>query len=344
MRYFSGWMRPPPFAIWSASICALLGAATLARAQAPQAAPPTPPAPPIVRSIDVEYTGPGTVSRERILAQMRTRVGQPYSNEIVEDDIAALYKTGSIQNVRIFAQPQGDGVKVIVAVQTRSILREIVIDGAESVKAQRLRKEIKLRLNQPVDEQQLEDARQKIIEVYQGRGFTGVSVQFRIDPIDEKLGTARVVYTVSEGVRGAVSRINFEGNTHFSEKVLRKQMKTRGRTPIYFLYKSGRFDEVQLQQDLDKIREFYQDHGYIDVEVKDVRRERMEKGPMILIIVIAEGPQYHVRKLAITGYQNTTEDRIRALLKMKEGSVYSPKQLRDDAKEVADACGRGGYV
>jgi len=333
-------MRPPTFAIWAASICALLGAA-VARAQAPQAAPQGPP---IVRSIDVEYTGPGTVSKERILAQLRTRVGQPYSNEVVEQDIAALYKTGSIQNVRIFAQPQGDGLRVIVAVQTRSILSEIVIDGAERVKAQRLRKEIKLRLNQPVNEQQLEEARQKIIEVYQGRGFTDVSVQFRIDPIDQKRGTARVVYTVTEGVRGAVSRINFEGNTHFSQKVLRKEMKTRGRTPIYFLDKSGRLDEVQLQQDLDKIREFYQDHGYIDVEIKDVRRERTEKGPMVLTIVIAEGPQYHVRKLSVTGYQNTTEQKIRALLKMKEGSVYSPKQLRDDAKAVADAYGSGGYV
>src|SRR5947207_2629820 len=340
MRYFSGWMRPPPFAIWAASICALL-AATVARAQAPQAPPQGPP---IVRSIEVEYTGPGTVSKERILAQIRTRVGQPYSNEVVEQDIAALYKTGSIQNVRIFAQPQGNGLRVIVAVQTRSILREIVIDGAERVKAQRLRKEIKLKLNQPVNEQQLEEARQKIIEVYQGRGFTDVSVQFRIDPIDEKRGTSRVVYTVNEGVRGAVSRINFEGNTHFSEKVLRKQMKTRGRTPIYFLDKSGRFDEVQLQQDLDKIREFYQDHGYIDVEIKDVRRERTQKGPMILTIVVVEGPQYHVRKLAITGYQNTTEQKIRVLLKMKEGSVYSPKQWRDDAKAVADAYGSGGYV
>ncbi|HET6886449.1 MAG TPA: outer membrane protein assembly factor BamA [Candidatus Udaeobacter sp.] len=341
MRYFSGWMRPPPFAVWAASICALLGA-TVARAQAPQAAAPQ--GPPIVRSIDVEYTGPGTVSKERILAQMRTRVGQPYSNEVVEQDIAALYKTGSIQNVRIFAQPQGDGLRVIVAVQTRSILREIVIDGAQRVKAQRLRKEIKLKLNQPVNEQQLEEARQKIIEVYQGRGFTDVSVQFRIDPIDEKRGTARVVYTVTEGVKGAVSRINFEGNTHFSQKVLRKQMKTRGKTPISFLDKSGRFDDVQLQQDLDKIREFYQDHGYIDVEIKDVRRERKEKGPMILTIVIAEGPQYHVGKLIISGYQNTTEQKIRALLKMKEGSVYSPKQLRDDAKAVADAYGSGGYV
>jgi outer membrane protein insertion porin family len=340
MRYFSGWMRPPPFAIWAASICALLGAA-VAQAQAPQAAPQGPP---IVRSIDVEYTGPGTVSKERILAQIRTRVGQPYSNEVVEQDIAALYKTGSIQNVRIFAQPQGDGLRVIVAVQTRSILREIVIDGAERVKAQRLRKEIKLKLNQPVNEQQLEEARQKIIEVYQGRGFTDVSVQFRIDPIDEKRGTSRVVYTVNEGVRGAVRQIHFEGNAHFKESVLRKQMKTKGRTFIYFLDKSGRFDEVQLQQDLDKIREFYQDHGYIDVEIKDVRRERMEKGPMVLTIVVAEGPQYHVRKLTITGYQNTTEPKIRALLKMKEGSVYSPKQLRDDAKAVADAYGSGGYV
>ena len=37
---------------------------------------------------------------------------------------------------------------------------------------------------------------------------------------------------------------------------LRKQMKTRGRTLIYFMDKTGRLDEVQLEQDLDKIREY----------------------------------------------------------------------------------------
>jgi outer membrane protein insertion porin family len=332
-------MRPPPFALRVASICALLGA-VIARAQAPQAAP----GPPIIRSVEVQYTGPQTVSKERILAQMRTRVGQPYSNQVVENDIAALYKTGSIQNVRIFAQPEGDGVKVIVAVQTRAIMREIEIAGAQTIKPKRLRKEIKLRLNQPINEQQLEEARQKIIEVYQGRGFNDVSVQFRVDPIDEKRGTARVVFTVNEGVKGAVRAVHFEGNVHFSERVLRKEMKTRGRTPIYFMDKSGRLDEVQLEQDMDKIREFYQNHGYIDVEIKEVRRERTEKGPMIITVVIAEGPQYHVRKLTVSGYQAAREERIRKLLKMKEGSVYSPKQLRDDAKAVADAYGSGGYV
>src|SRR5436190_5021532 len=339
MRHFSGWMRPPPFAIWMAAVCALLAPA-FARAQAPQAAQ----GPPIIRSVDVQYTGPQAVSKDRILAQRRTKVGQTYSNQVVEQDVAALYKTGAIQNVRIFAQPEGDGVKVIVAVQTRAILREIEIAGAERIKPKRLRKEIKLPLNRAIDEQQLEEARQKIIDVYQGQGFTDASVQFRIDPIDEKRGTARVVFTINEGVRGAVKQVRFEGNAHFSEKVLRKQMKTHGRSPIYFVDKTGRLDEVQLEQDMDKLREFYQDHGYIDVEIKTPHRERTEKGPMIITIPIVEGPQYHVRKLTITGYQNTTEDRIRKLLKMKESSVYSPKQLRDDAKAVADAYGSGGYV
>ncbi|MEY2601413.1 MAG: outer membrane protein insertion porin family, partial [Verrucomicrobiota bacterium] len=219
-----------------------------------------------MRAIDVQYSGPATVSKDVILAQMRTAVGQPYSDSTVEDDIRSLYKTGTIQNVRIFAQPETDGVKVIVAVQTRQVLRELVIDGAHKVSAKKLRKEIGVKLNAPVNEDDLQKARQKIIDRYQSKGFTDIEVTFRVEPIDESRGTARVIYTIGEGVKGAVNRIHFEGNQHFSEKILRKQIKTKGKTMISFIDKSGRLDEVQLQQDLDSIKEFYQNHGYVDVE------------------------------------------------------------------------------
>jgi len=331
MRQFSGSLRRPS-SIFLAFVCALLGAAA-ARGQGP----------PVVRSIDVRYTGPATVSKERILAQMRTAVGQLYSDQVVEQDIQNLYKMGAILNVRIFAQPEGDGVKVIVAVQTRSAVREIEIAGAQRIKPRRIRKEIGIRINSMVNEEELEKGRQKIIDIYKARGFNDAGVQFRVEPIDERRGTARVVYTINEGVKGAIRSIRFEGNAHFSERVLRKQMKTRGKTLIAFLDKSGRLDETQLQQDLDSVKEFYQNHGYIDVEVKEVRKER-ENGPMIITIAITEGTQYHVGKISISGYQATTEQKIRALLKMKEGAVYSPKALHDDAKAVADAYGSGGYV
>ena len=329
-------MRPPPIVIWAAFTCALFSAVS-ARAQESQG-------PPIIRSIDVQYTGPGTVSKERILAQIRTKVGQPYSDQVVEQDIQNLYATGSVLNVRIFAQPEGDGVKVIVAVQARSVLREIEIAGAERIKAKRIRKEIKLKINEQVNEERLEEARQKIIEIYQGHGYNDISVQYRVEPIDENRGIARVVYTINEGIKGAISRVHFEGNAHFSEKALRKQMKTRGKTLISLFDKSGRLDETQLQQDVDSIREWYQNHGYIDVSVKDVRKEHTKNGPIIITLVIVEGPQYHVGKLSISGEQAAKEQKIRALLKMKEGSVYSPKALHDDAKAIADGYGSGGYV
>jgi outer membrane protein insertion porin family len=300
-------------------------------------------APLIIRSIDVEYTGPATVSKERILAQLRTAVGKPYSEAVVEQDVRQLYSTGAIRNVRIFAEPQGDGARVIVAVQTRSVVREIEIDGAQKISAKRLRKEIALKINSPVNEELLEQGRQKIIDVYKGRGFNDVTVEFRVDPIDEKRGTSRIVYAINEGAKGAVRSVRFEGNTHFSDRTLRKQIKTRGKTMIAFIDKSGRLDEPQLQQDLDSIKEFYQNHGYIDVEVKDVRKER-PKGPIVITIAVTEGPQYHTGKVSFSGYKMTNEEKLRAIIKMKEGSVYSPKALHDDAKAIADAYGTGGYV
>jgi outer membrane protein insertion porin family len=334
MKEFRGSARGWTVAMLFAAVSATFGP-SLAHAQREA---------PIIRSIDVQYSGPATVSKEVILAQMRTTVGQPYSDQTVEDDIRNLYKTGTIQNVRIFAQPEADGVKVIVAVQTRQVLRELVIDGAHQVSAKKLRKDIGVRLNAPVNEDDLQKARQKIIDTYQSKGFTDISVDFKVEPIEESHGTARVIYTIEEGAKGAVSKIHFQGNEHFSERALRKQIKTRGKTMISFIDKSGRLDDVQLQQDLDSIKEYYQNHGYIDAEVSEVSRERKHGGPLIITIGIKEGTQYHVNKLAFSGYKMTNEEKIRKIIKMKEGTVYSPKQLHDDAKAIADAYGSGGYV
>jgi outer membrane protein insertion porin family len=321
-----------------ALILSLVALAGSAWAQEPQ-----PQGPPIVRSIDVRYSGPALVSRERILAQIRTKVGQPYNSQVVEQDIRSLYTTGAIINVRIFAEPEPDGVKVIVAVQSRSVVRELEIEGAERISAKAIRKKIKLRINAMVNEEELEKARQEIVEMYQGRGFTDIDVKFRVDPLDETRGLSRVVYTINEGAKGAVRSIQFEGNNAFSDRVLRKQMKTRGKTLLAMIDKTGRLDENQLKQDMDSVREWYQDHGYVDVEVKEVRKER-EKGPLLITVIIAEGIQYHVGRLSISGFKSTSEEKIRNLLKMKEGTVYSPKALREDAKALNDAYGTGGYV
>ncbi|MDQ3119833.1 MAG: outer membrane protein assembly factor BamA, partial [Verrucomicrobiota bacterium] len=330
MNYTAGLFRSFAFSIGFALLFALLPASS-AHAQGVK-----------IRAIEVQYTGPETISRERILAQIRTAVGQTYSDAIAEQDIRNLYSTGLVQNVRIFGQQQGDGVKVIVAVQTRGVVNEIEIDGATRLSAKSLRKKIALKVNSALDEDALGKGRQEIIDAYRAKGFNDVDVQYRVDS-NQARGTSRVVYTINEGLKGAISRVRFEGNTAFGDRILRKQMKTKGKTLIAFIDKSGRLDESQLQQDLDAIREWYQDHGYIDVEIPEVRRERT-RGRMVLVIPISEGPKYSVGRIAINGAKNTSPDKIRALIKLKEGSVYSPKTIREDAKKIADAYGSGGFV
>jgi len=66
---------------------------------------------PLVKEIAVEYVGPPSITRDRVLANLATQVGQPYSERGAEEDIRALYSTGGVANVRIFAEPLGDGVK-----------------------------------------------------------------------------------------------------------------------------------------------------------------------------------------------------------------------------------------
>jgi outer membrane protein assembly factor BamA len=63
-----------------------------APAQLPTVRPVQPQRPaPIVRQIEIQYAGPATLSRQRILSNMKTTVGQPYSELTVEDDVRALY-------------------------------------------------------------------------------------------------------------------------------------------------------------------------------------------------------------------------------------------------------------
>jgi outer membrane protein insertion porin family len=298
--------------------------------------------PPIIKAVEIQYVGPQTLSRDKVMAQMRTKPGQPYSESLVEQDIKALYRTGQVQNVRIFGQPEGEGVKVMVVLQTRSLVNEIEIEGASQISAKKLRKQIALKINGPLTEDELQKAREKIVEAYQAKGYTDVDVKYKVETNEER-GTSRVIYTITEGTKGAISAVRFEGNTKFPDKVLRKQMKTKGKTLYSFIDKSGRLDESQLEQDVNAVKEYYQDHGYIDVEVKEVRRERAN-GKMTIVIVLSEGPVYRVGKIQITGTKAAGEQKVRALLKMKEGGVYSPKQIREDSKKIADAYGSGGYV
>ena len=88
---------------------------------------------PIIKDIVVESVGAPSITKERVLANLSTKVGQPYSERTAEQDIRSLYATGGVSNVRLFAEPMGDGVKVTVLLQGRPVIKEVIIEGTDQI-------------------------------------------------------------------------------------------------------------------------------------------------------------------------------------------------------------------
>ena len=323
-----------PSAVCIASVVSAMALAPQAQAQNKA---------PNVVEIDVQYAGPATVAKERLLANMRTRVGQPYSEATVEEDIRNLYATGNVVNVRIFGEPKGEGVKVIVVLQAKARVTAVEIQGVQQFKLSRIREKIGVKQGDTASEAAMEADRQKILEYYASKGFTDVQVTYKLDANDS-LGTARVLYTVNEGGKTSIKTVRFEGNSRISTSDLNGVIKTRKyRAVLSPILKTGRLNQDQLSEDAAAVREYYQNRGYSDVQVREPVINRLN-GKVEVVFQIVEGAPYKVGKVTFRGGRLFPETEFQRVTKLRSGTVYSPAAVQADIKALQDLYGARGYV
>ncbi len=298
---------------------------------------------PVVRAIEVEYVGPPAITKARVLDNLATKVGEPYSERAAEADIRALYATGGVANVRMFAEPMGDGVKVTVLLQGRPVVQEIIIEGAEQISMNRVRREIGSKVGDVLSEEKLEDDRQKILKLYEDRFYSDVDVQYRVAEIPNN-NRVRVTYQITEGPKLVVHRTTFIGNESVLPRDLIKVMKTRNWNLLSFFNKSGRLLPAQIEEDKVAIRSLYQNRGFADVQITDVRTQPIDDNGVELIITISEGIQYRVNTVRLEGVNIVPADELKARLKMGDGALFTPKGMGDDMKTMRDFYGSRGYV
>lgn len=301
------------------------------------------PAGPVVKDIAVETVGAPSISKDRVLANLATKVGQPYSERAAEQDIRALYATGGVSNVRMFAEPLGDGVKVTVLLQGRPVIQEILIEGADQIPMNRVRREIGTRVGDVVSEDKIEDDRQKIIKLYEERNYSEVDVQYKIQEIPGN-NRSKVIYSINEGPKLIVKRINFVGNESILSRDLKKVMKTKPEDLLSFFTKSGRMVPAQVEEDRAAIKTLYQNRGFADVEISDIQTLPVQRNGVEMTITIVEGMQYRLNTVKLEGVNVTSQDEVLGRMKMLGGQLFTPKGMGDDLKALRDFYGSRGYV
>ena len=336
------------FGIWL-----LLGCASAVWAQ---------PAGPKIDRVDVKYIGPASVSEPFVRSNIRLKAGAIYLPMATEDDIHALYATGQFYNIRVTAEPADDGGVVLTyVVQVRPRLTDIKIEGNKKLSDSKIRKKITAKVGQPFDEQKMFSDCQEIQKLYEKYGRAGTRVKY-VPNIDENAGRGTVTFEITEAQKIKIKEIDFIGTAAFSQKELRKQLKTKRRWMFSWLTGSGVFREDDFDDDHDQLAEFYHSRGYLDFEIKDAKLDHPATNKMVLRFYLYEGRQYKVGSVTFTGNKLFNAEEIQRGLQsvhnfehskdklgphglvMDVGDIFTPGGLDKDTQAIEDFYGSKGYI
>lgn len=293
---------------------------------------------PIVKKIEI--TGNKATSDTVILSKLKTRVGEPFSQKTANEDLRRLYALGFFSHISIDVEDFAGGVKVSFVVKEKPLLKEVIFKGNRHLSPNKLKKEIKIKVGEVLDEKQLKQDEIAVQKLYEKKGYQQAEVKSEVS-LDEKSGQSIVYFRIEEKFKTKIQEVRFAGNKDFSEKKLMKQLKTKPKGILSF----GILKEDKFQEDLERLTNFYKSQGYIDMKIVDVKRERSKDGKwLVLTIEVSEGRQYSVDKIAVGGVQKFPSTEVEHLIKIKTGEIYTPEKMRRDLEAIRQFYSARGYI
>ena len=299
-----------------------------------------------VGTLSLKFVGTANVNEQVVRANMQVREGVDLDDSLIDQDIRSLYKTGLFEFIEVKRDVRADRVVNLVFELTPKFrVLAVRYDGNVKVKSRRLDKEIKTKANTPLDERQVKEDVTKIREYYQKSGYNQIQVSYNIER-NRATGFGNVTFKINEGAKVRISRVDFVGNDHVKVGKLRKAIETKKWTIFSWITGSGRFKDDQFQDDLDKIRDYYRELGYLDVEVPadKVEYKYPKSSKLVLKIRVIEGRQYKVGDIKISGNTIITTEKLRTALHQTTGTIFAPSKIDKDVTALEDSYGKDGYI
>jgi len=299
-----------------------------------------------VGTVTVKFVGAANVNEQVVRANMQMREGGPVDDAIIDGDIRSLYRTGLFEFIEIKQETRPDHTKnIVVEVTPKFRVLSVKFEGNKKVKSRRLEKEIKTKANFALDERQVKEDAEKVREYYQKAGYNQISINYSIER-DRSTGFGTVIFKIREGNKVRIGEIKFVGNANVKARKLRKEMETKRWWMFSWLTGSGRFKDDQFEDDIDKVRDYYREQGYLDVEIDNdkIKYDYPSPNRLVLTINVVEGKQYHIGEITFNGNKLYQTGLLRLILRQKSGMVFHPSKLDEDVTALEDFYGRDGYL
>jgi outer membrane protein insertion porin family len=290
-----------------------------------------------IRVEGLQRTEPGT-----IFSYLPVKVGETMNVEKAQAALRALYATGFFSDVRL----EAEGDVLVVFVQERPAVAQIDFSGMKEFEPEAVRQVLRdngLAEGRIFDRAVLETAEQELKRQYLSRGLYAAEIQTTVTPLERN--RVGINIAVTEGEVAKIRGINIVGAEAFSERELTGLFVLRTPGWLTWYTKHDRYARERLTADLETLRSYYQNRGYLDFAIESTQVQiTPDRRDIYITINVNEGERYTVSDVQLSGQMLVPREELEKLIQLKPGDVFSRERLAASTKAISDRLGNDGYA
>ena len=209
---------------------------------------------------DIRIEGLQRVEPGTVFASMPMRVGDDYNDEKGAAAIRSLFALGLFKDVRL----EANGNVLVVVVQERPTIADVEFAGSREFDKEALKRSMRdvgLSDGRPFDKALADRAEQELKRQYLNKSFYAVDVVTTVTPIERN--RVNLTFTVIEGAPARIKEMRIVGNKAFSESTLTGLFEQDTGGWLSWYTKSDRYARSKLNADLETLRSYYLQRGYL---------------------------------------------------------------------------------
>jgi outer membrane protein insertion porin family len=291
---------------------------------------------------DIRVEGLQRISAGTVFNYLPVKTGEYFKNKDAANVIQALYKADFFSDIQL-AQA---GDVLIVKVVERPAIADIVFNGNDEIDTEDLMetlKSINFSSGRVFSRSVLDQVESELQREYYSRGFYSATVTSTITP--QERNRVNVQIDVSEGQPAKIHQIKIVGNKAFDEKTLQSQFELGPRAFWEILGSSDQYSKQKLSGDLENLRTYYLDRGYLNFTTDSTQVSLTEDKKNIYITVnITEGELYTIDSVKLLGTLILPEEDLQRFITIKQGEVFSRKRITAITEALRSRLGDEGYT
>lgn len=291
---------------------------------------------------DIRVEGIQRIEAGTVFGYLPVKVGDTMTEAKAQAAIKALFATGFFRDVRL----EVDGDVLVVLVEERPAIAKIDFVGMKEFKDEDVRKALResgIADGRTFDRATLEIAEQEIKRQYLSRGRYGVTITTTVTPLDRN--RVAINFTIDEGEIAKIAGVNIVGNRAFPESELVSQFTLQTPGWLSWYTKNDQYSRQKLQADLEALRSFYLNRGYLDFNIESTQVSiTPDRRDIYMTINITEGEKYTVLGVKLAGDFVVPEAELARLVQIQPGEPFSRQKLADSTKAINERLGNEGYA